>query len=213
MGNRILHDESLHPLRMCQGHAKANWPYRRSTQPERDFSRSHSCGPHCEGHDLELDTRRYSVHCAAFGRVHGKNHARRRLERAIQSWTEEVISSYSPATSLVDQFKTASCSDKSKSLVGGIAKSAVRRRNGRARRCLTDLARLDLQQSRIVKLRFFGGLSVEETADILEVSSATVKRKWSTARAIPSSRNGRGVPVCRRHRGVTIAGWADRATQ
>jgi len=48
---------------------------------------------------------------------------------------------------------------------------------------LTDLARLDLQQSRIVELRFFGGLSVEETADVLEVSPATVKRKWSTARA------------------------------
>jgi len=48
---------------------------------------------------------------------------------------------------------------------------------------LKDLARLDQQQSRIVELRFFGGLSVEETADVLEVSPATVKRKWSTARA------------------------------
>ena len=48
---------------------------------------------------------------------------------------------------------------------------------------LKDLARLDKQQSRIVELRFFGGLSVEQTADVLEVSPATVKRKWSTARA------------------------------
>ena len=48
---------------------------------------------------------------------------------------------------------------------------------------LTDLARLNLQQSRIVELRFFGGLSIEETADVLEVSPATVKRQWSTARA------------------------------
>lgn len=48
---------------------------------------------------------------------------------------------------------------------------------------LNDLARLDLQQSRIVELRFFGGLSIEETADVLETSPATVKRLWSTARA------------------------------
>src|SRR5580692_3358589 len=48
---------------------------------------------------------------------------------------------------------------------------------------LTELARLNLQQSRIVELRFFGGLSIEETADVLEVSPATVKRHWSTARA------------------------------
>jgi len=48
---------------------------------------------------------------------------------------------------------------------------------------LNVLARLDVQQSRIVELRFFGGLSIEETADVLEISPATVKRHWSTARA------------------------------
>ena len=48
---------------------------------------------------------------------------------------------------------------------------------------LNDLARLDPQQSRIVELRFFGGLSIEETAEVLEISPATVKRHWSTARA------------------------------
>jgi len=48
---------------------------------------------------------------------------------------------------------------------------------------LNDLARLDLQQSRIVELRFFGGLSIEATAEVLEISPATVKRHWSTARA------------------------------
>lgn len=48
---------------------------------------------------------------------------------------------------------------------------------------LNDLARLDAQQSRIVELRFFGGLSIEETADVLETSPATVKRLWTTARA------------------------------
>lgn len=48
---------------------------------------------------------------------------------------------------------------------------------------LNDLARLDVLQSRIVELRFFGGLSIEETAEVLEMSSATVKRQWSSARA------------------------------
>jgi RNA polymerase sigma-70 factor, ECF subfamily len=48
---------------------------------------------------------------------------------------------------------------------------------------LNGLARLDPQQSRVVELRFFGGLSVEETAGILQVSRATVNRDWVTARA------------------------------
>ena len=47
---------------------------------------------------------------------------------------------------------------------------------------LNGLARLDPQQSRIVQLRFFGGLSIEETAQLLELSPATVKRHWATAR-------------------------------
>ena len=47
---------------------------------------------------------------------------------------------------------------------------------------LRELARLDPQQSRIVELRFFGGLSIEEIADVLGLSAATVKRHWSTAR-------------------------------
>ena len=47
---------------------------------------------------------------------------------------------------------------------------------------LNDLARLDPRQSRIVELRFFGGLSVEETAEVLGISAATVKRHWTTAR-------------------------------
>jgi RNA polymerase sigma factor (TIGR02999 family) len=48
---------------------------------------------------------------------------------------------------------------------------------------LNQLAALDLQQSRVVELRFFGGLSIEETALVLGVSPATVKREWATARA------------------------------
>ena len=47
---------------------------------------------------------------------------------------------------------------------------------------LKDLARLDAQQSQIVELRFFGGLSIEETAEVLGVSPATVKRHWASAR-------------------------------
>jgi RNA polymerase sigma factor (TIGR02999 family) len=48
---------------------------------------------------------------------------------------------------------------------------------------LEELARLDPQQSRVVEMRFFGGLSIEETADVLEISPATVKRNWTTAKA------------------------------
>ncbi|HEX8814593.1 MAG TPA: sigma-70 family RNA polymerase sigma factor [Terriglobales bacterium] len=47
---------------------------------------------------------------------------------------------------------------------------------------LTELARLDPQQSRIVELRFFGGLSVAETSTALGLSPATVKRHWASAR-------------------------------
>ena len=48
---------------------------------------------------------------------------------------------------------------------------------------LERLAALDSRQGRIVELRFFGGLSIEETAAVLNVSPATVKREWVTARA------------------------------
>ena len=48
---------------------------------------------------------------------------------------------------------------------------------------LNELAKMDPQQSRIVELRFFGGLSIDETAEIVGVSPTTVKREWATARA------------------------------
>jgi RNA polymerase sigma factor (TIGR02999 family) len=48
---------------------------------------------------------------------------------------------------------------------------------------LEELAALDARQARVVELRFFGGLSVEEAAEILDVSPTTIKREWSTARA------------------------------
>lgn len=47
---------------------------------------------------------------------------------------------------------------------------------------LERLAAVDPQQSRVVELRFFAGLSVEETADALGISRATVKRDWATAK-------------------------------
>jgi RNA polymerase sigma factor (TIGR02999 family) len=48
---------------------------------------------------------------------------------------------------------------------------------------LTRLAALDPQQGRVVELRVFAGLTVEETAEILGVSTATVKRDWAVAKA------------------------------
>ena len=47
---------------------------------------------------------------------------------------------------------------------------------------LNGLAELDARQSHIVELRFFGGLSVEETSTVLGISPATVKRDWATAK-------------------------------
>lgn len=48
---------------------------------------------------------------------------------------------------------------------------------------LHELEKLDPQQSRIVELRYFGGLSIEDTSEFLGVSAATVKRNWASARA------------------------------
>ena len=48
---------------------------------------------------------------------------------------------------------------------------------------LTRLAEIDEQQSKVVELRFFSGLTVEETAEVMHISPATVKRDWSMAKA------------------------------
>jgi RNA polymerase sigma factor (TIGR02999 family) len=48
---------------------------------------------------------------------------------------------------------------------------------------LNELAEVDPQQSRIVELRFFGGLTIEETAEVLQLSIDTIKREWAMARA------------------------------
>jgi len=50
-------------------------------------------------------------------------------------------------------------------------------------RALSRLEALDSQQGRIVELRFFGGLTIQETAEVMSISSGTVKRDWTVARA------------------------------
>lgn len=49
-------------------------------------------------------------------------------------------------------------------------------------RALTELEAVDPQQARIVELRFFGGLTVEETATVMDVSPSTIKREWAVAK-------------------------------
>ena len=49
--------------------------------------------------------------------------------------------------------------------------------------CLTRLEKLDPRQSRIVELRYFGGLTVDEVAEVLGVSPTTVRREWTSAKA------------------------------
>jgi RNA polymerase sigma factor (TIGR02999 family) len=65
---------------------------------------------------------------------------------------------------------------------------------------LIGLSRRDVQQVRIVELRFFGGLTIEETAEVLDVSPSTVKRDWNMARAwltreVQRGSSGRNQPV------------------
>ena len=48
---------------------------------------------------------------------------------------------------------------------------------------LEQLAKIDPRQSRIVELRFFAGLTVQETADVLNISTPTVNREWNAAKA------------------------------
>jgi RNA polymerase sigma factor (TIGR02999 family) len=60
---------------------------------------------------------------------------------------------------------------------------------------LKTLAAMDSQQSRVVELKFFGGLSNEDTAEVLGVSTSTVKRDWTTARAWLFRELNRSAPV------------------
>ena len=58
---------------------------------------------------------------------------------------------------------------------------------------LTRLATLDPQQAKVVELRYFTGLGIEETAEALDISPATVKREWAMARAWLKRELGGGV--------------------
>ena len=58
---------------------------------------------------------------------------------------------------------------------------------------LEKLERLDPRQGRIVELRFFGGLTEEEVAEVLEVSAITIKREWRVARAVLHNQLGSGI--------------------
>jgi RNA polymerase sigma-70 factor, ECF subfamily len=60
---------------------------------------------------------------------------------------------------------------------------------------LRELAALDSLQGRVVELRAFGGLGVEDTAEVLQISPATVKRHWSFARAWLKRRMAGETPV------------------
>ena len=57
---------------------------------------------------------------------------------------------------------------------------------------LTRLAAMAPRQSRIIELRFFGGLTVEEIGEVLRIAPKTVKRDWSVARAWLHRKVGRG---------------------
>ncbi len=48
---------------------------------------------------------------------------------------------------------------------------------------LDELAKIDLRKSKVVELRYFGGLGLQETADVLEISMMTVRRDWRAAKA------------------------------
>jgi RNA polymerase sigma factor (TIGR02999 family) len=72
-------------------------------------------------------------------------------------------------------------------------------------KALDDLSRIDSRKSRVVELRFFGGLSVDETAEVLKISPQSVMRDWKLARAWLQRelREGSGTdPASRRSRRV-----------
>ena len=70
------------------------------------------------------------------------------------------------------------------SLTGANAVSAEPAAEVRAlNEALTRLEELDLQQARVVELRFFGGLTIKETADVMGLSVDMIKREWNTAKA------------------------------
>ena len=68
-------------------------------------------------------------------------------------------------------------------LQGGVAGCHFRHKLLALDEALKDLARIDARKSQIVELRFFGGLSVEETAVVMRIAPVTVMREWNKAKA------------------------------
>ena len=64
---------------------------------------------------------------------------------------------------------------------------------------------MDPGQGKLVELRFFGGLSISDTAEVLGVSAATVKREWAVARAWLQRELGAGSERLMSQRGTTAA--------
>ena len=62
---------------------------------------------------------------------------------------------------------------------------------------LEVLAKVDPRKAEVVVLCFFGGLSVEETAEVVKISVQSVRRDWKTARALAGSRVGKVRPIWR----------------
>ena len=62
---------------------------------------------------------------------------------------------------------------------------------------LTALAKLDERKSRVIEMRYFAGLTIEETAEVLKLSHATVEREWQRAKAwltLELQKGGGGTP-------------------
>jgi RNA polymerase sigma factor (TIGR02999 family) len=62
---------------------------------------------------------------------------------------------------------------------------------------LQRFAQLDARKSQVVELRYFGGLSIAETADVLGISPATVKRDWEVSQGLAAPRTAGGDCACR----------------
>ena len=73
---------------------------------------------------------------------------------------------------------------------------------------LSQLAKIDQRKVQVVEMRFFSGLSVAETAEVMKISTITVMRDWNTAKAWLHRELGRTAHGGRVHRGGHAAGGA-----
>lgn len=98
------------------------------------------------------------------------DHARRRGAQRRGSGAEKLSLSETHAALAVDEAQASTIGDDAVDVVA-------------IDEALLKLERIDAPQSRIVELRYFGGLTLEETAEVAGISVATVKREWAMARA------------------------------